>query len=305
MTFNAHLKLLMTLAKLVAQEVDVTAEERTSRLDFVPRPSLKFTLPLARVHWTMPRTVLPADIDSTVRIMREFLRNPIDLDGQTAKDLLRKKRKKAIRRAKRPAPGNNSEDDEIGVERPTKRRKATKRSAELQQFKSAAYIEDSDDAAEADEGFYERELELQRLSRQKMLATGHVAPDETRTEISRPKKTTTQRLLDTQRNSSDEEETSQPVRRAPPSTADSDNESALPSSSQSARERTARQRPAPRRKVRARSSASSPAQSRVDEDEGSQASQPNDISDREDITANGSSKPNGKRRIIAESEEDQ
>lgn len=303
MTFNAHLKLLMTLAKLVAQEVDVTAEERTSCLAI---SSGRISLPLlARVHWTMPKTVLPDDIDSTVRIMRDFLRNPIDLDGQTAKDLLRKKRKKPIRRAKRPAPGNNSEDDEVGIERPTKRRKATKRSAELQQFKSAAYIEDSDDAAEADDGFYERELELQRISRQKMLATGHIAPEETRTDTSRPKRTTTQRLLDTQQNSSDEEAISPPTKRASSSAADSDNESASPSSPQATRERTAAQRPAPRRKVRARSSASSPPQSQVDEDERSQASQPSNISDREDTAVNGSSKPNGKRRIIAESEEDE
>ncbi|KAI5453378.1 Topoisomerase 1-associated factor 1 [Naganishia albida] len=167
MTFNPQLKLLMTLSKLVAGQVDVTAEE-------------------PRVHWTMPKTVLPDDIDSTVRIMRDFLRNPIDLDGQSAKDLLRKKGKKPIKRAKRPAPANNSDDDEVGVERPKKRRKATKRSAELQHFKSAAYIEDSDDAAEADEAFFARELELQKASRQKMLAIGHIAPDDTRTEIARP-----------------------------------------------------------------------------------------------------------------------
>lgn len=261
-------------------------------------------LPVARVHWTMPKTVLPDDIDSTVRIMRDFLRNPIDLDGQSAKDLLRKKRKQAVRRAKRPAPGNNTDDDEVNIERPKKRRKATKRNAELQQFKSAAYIEDSDDAAEADAKFFARELELQKASRQKMLATGHIAPDETRTEVSRSKTTTTQRMLETQRNSSDEEDASQ-RRRATPSAAESDEDSAAPLSPQPTRQRTGGQRPAPKRKVRARTPTSSPTQSLAgEEEEEIQASPIDNISDGEDLTANSSSKPNGKRRIIAESDED-
>lgn len=256
----------------------------------------------------MPKTVLPDDIDSTVRIMRDFLRNPIDLDGQSAKDLLRKKGKKPIKRAKRPAPANNSDDDDVGVERPKKRRKATKRSAELQHFKSAAYIEDSDDAAEADEAFFARELELQKASRQKMLAIGHIAPDETRTEIARPKKPTTQRMSDTQRNSSDEEDASQPRRRATPSAANSDDDgehSASPSSPQSAHLRTAGRQPAPRRKVRARSSGSIPTQSLSGEDgEETQASPIDHTSDGEDLTTNGSSRPKPKRRVVTESDED-
>ncbi|KAJ9100538.1 hypothetical protein QFC21_003581 [Naganishia friedmannii] len=153
-TFNPHLKLLMTLAKLGAKQIDVEGDE-------------------PRIHWTMPKTVNPEDINATIRVMRDFLTNPIDLEGKTAAELLRKKRRKAINRKKRSTAVVDSEFDEVMVERPTKRVK--KRAAELQQFKSAAYIEDSDDAAEADEGFYERELELREISRQKMMNLGHNA----------------------------------------------------------------------------------------------------------------------------------
>lgn len=250
----------------------------------------------------MPKSVMPEDIDSTVRIMREFLRNPIDLEGKSAKDLLQKKRKKAIMRKKRSAPRvENSGDEAVTAGRPTKRRK-TKRAAELQQFKSAAYIDDSDDAAEADEAFYERELELQRINRQKMLTMGHIAPDNDGTEVSRPKKTSTQRMLETQQNSSDDEQPSQRNTTAR-SAADSDNEIASPSSPESTRTRTLGNRPVPRRKVRAASFESSPTRSRVDEEEAG-PSNTEDVSDREGSPRNGFSKTNGKKRIIAESDED-
>lgn len=248
-TFNPHLKLLMTLSKLIAKQIDVEGKERMYNGRVRTWITSEWLSLLARVHWTMPRTVLPDDIDSTIRTMRDFISHPIDLEGKSAEDLLRRKRKKAIRR-KRPTPqvNNSGDEDAIAADRPAKRR-TTKRAAELQQFKSAAYIEDSDDAAEAGEGFYARELELQRASRAKMLALGHSAFGDDGAEAGKRKRPSTQAALEASQQSSDDEEVvgvrpRKTHRRSPHGVAE-----ASPSASPSPKLTTGA-RPVPRRKVR-------------------------------------------------------
>ncbi|KAJ9108278.1 hypothetical protein QFC19_002526 [Naganishia cerealis] len=279
-TFNAHLKLLMTLAKLNPKQIDVEGDE-------------------PRVHWTMPKAVLPDDIDATVRVMRDFLTNPIDLEGKTAAELLRKKRKKAINRKKRTALEMvNSEDEGVMVERPIKRRK--KRAAELQHYKSAAYIEDSDDAAEADEGFYRRELELREISRQKMMAAGHTGDLDSDTVLRGP---TTQKqartVTQTQSGSSEDEGGDEFPASLPAPTGGDD----LSAQGQVSDVRTLAARPAPRRRTKRKKATLSPS-GETDEDnqtvEGMEGG-----SDSENDEVGVKQRTNLKRRIVAVSEEDE
>jgi replication fork protection complex subunit Tof1/Swi1 len=255
----------------------------------------------------MPQSVLPDDIDSTIRIMRDFISNPIDLEGKSAKDLLRSKRRKAITRKKRSATqvDMSGDDDAATARQPAKRRK-TKRAAELQQFKSAAYIEDSDDAAEAGEDFYARELELQRVNRAKMMALGHSGFGDAGAKTSSRNPPSTQAMLDASRNSSDDEE---PVERRSrvSSRRSQQSEPVSPSSPASAHNPTVGARPAPRRKIRrsppSAAGTASPPGSATDDETNAPASPAQAGSDMGDepVTL---PRPSAKRRIVAESDDD-
>lgn len=256
----------------------------------------------------MPQSVLPDDIDSTIRIMRNFITNPIDLEGKSIAELLRRKRRKAITRKKRSSAGvaDGGDDDAVAQGRPAKRRK-TKRAAELQQFKSAAYIEDSDDAAEADEGYYARELELQQASRAKMMALGHSAFGDAGIEAGKRKKLSTQAFPDTAQWTSDDEKTSD----NDPTTArreSMDSDAEIPLSARPPRRPPVGGRPAPRRKVRNSSPSAPRAASRsgvLSEAEGvsSAASAPDDSDPEGPSTI--IPRPSAKRRIFAESDDDE
>jgi len=81
------------------------------------------------------------------------MREPLDLDGARPSDLLKRKRKKAARR-----PRRKSLD---GERLPTRRRQTD----EVQQFKSAQFIYDSDDDEAADAMFFAREAANRDRSR--------------------------------------------------------------------------------------------------------------------------------------------
>lgn len=239
--------------------------------------------------------------------MRDFITNPIDLKGKSTAELLRRKRRNAITRKKRssaqvPDSGN---DDAVAQDRTAKRRK-TRRAAELQQFKSAAYIEDSDDAAEADEDFYARELELQKASRAKMMALGHSASGDAGTGAGKRKRASMQAFPDTARRTSDDEETSDNK----PMTARRESMSSdaeIPLSARPPQRLPVGARPASRRKIRS-SSSSAPRAASVSgvlsESEGiSSAASAHEDSDRE-VSSRILPRPSAKRRIFAESDDD-
>jgi replication fork protection complex subunit Tof1/Swi1 len=248
----------------------------------------------------MPKAVMPEDIDATIRVMRDFLTNPIDLEGRTAAELLRNKRKKAIKRKKQSAAVVDSENDEVMVERPTKRIK--KRAAELQQFKSAAYIEDSDDAAEADEGFYQRELELREISRQKMMNLGHVAvvddnPRQPRSKTQKKAAVDTQMEVD-----SDDDQRHHGGHATASIPNDSDDDTAH------IRNNTARPlgaRPAPRRRTKRTQVTASPSGGTNESPQANQfTGRLERNSDSENDAVGVTQRTSTKRRVVAESEED-
>ncbi|KAI5476063.1 hypothetical protein MNV49_000435 [Pseudohyphozyma bogoriensis] len=115
---NAQFKLLMRLLEWESSEVPESQE----------------------LVWTIPATILPSKLDGDIRIINNFLLDPVDPNGKTAADLLRKKRKAPVRRRK---PRIDDEEGEDG-ETPAKKRQAKKKK-EAENFKSAQFIDDSDD----------------------------------------------------------------------------------------------------------------------------------------------------------------
>ncbi len=104
--------------------------------------------------WHVPRGILPENLEASARIIEQFLREPFDLDGENAQDMLRKKRKKPVRRRRSPSLDGDGET----VRRPQKQ-------TEVQHFKSAAFIDDSDDDEEADREFFAREAQRREANR--------------------------------------------------------------------------------------------------------------------------------------------
>ncbi|GAA5831127.1 hypothetical protein JCM3766R1_006246 [Sporobolomyces carnicolor] len=137
---DAHYKLLMRLLGWTAEEAPESAG----------------------LVWSIPAPLIPSKLDSDLKIIDDFLLDPIDpQNGKSASDLLRKQRKKPVRRKRRIA----SEDEmELGSDGepapPKKKKKQKKREEEEAAYKSAQFIEDSDDDEEANARFFEAEAAL-------------------------------------------------------------------------------------------------------------------------------------------------
>ncbi|KZT54478.1 timeless-domain-containing protein [Calocera cornea HHB12733] len=130
-TKNPHLKLMFRLVKFQAR-------------DEVADP----------MEWYCPATILPSEMEESIKVIDHFLANPFDLDGKKATTLLKKKPKKRRRRNLDDEMAELFSDDEV----PRKRRE--KRNKEKQQYKSAQFIQDSDGDEEAEEAFFRKEAEL-------------------------------------------------------------------------------------------------------------------------------------------------
>ncbi|GAA5903525.1 Tof1p [Sporobolomyces salmoneus] len=112
--------------------------------------------------WSIPAPLPPSKLDSDLKIIDDFLLDPIDpQNGKSASDLLRKQRKKPVRRKRRIASEDEIELGEDGepVPKPKKKRQK-KREEEEAAYKSAQFIEDSDDDEEADARFFAAEAAL-------------------------------------------------------------------------------------------------------------------------------------------------
>ncbi|RSH83343.1 Topoisomerase 1-associated factor 1 [Apiotrichum porosum] len=147
---DPHLRLMLRLLHFDATDVE-SVDEQT---------------------WFLPALVLPSAIEMAVGAVRQFLSDPADVDDEKA--VLRKVR--APQKRARAIPEYDSDGEEIEIVRPPRKRKQ----AEIQTFKSAMFIEDSDDDEEADAAFFAREAllraEMEELAQQRgtatMLATG-------------------------------------------------------------------------------------------------------------------------------------
>ncbi|KAG8990291.1 Topoisomerase 1-associated factor 1 [Tulasnella sp. JGI-2019a] len=124
------------------------------------------------LEWYVPAAILPDELQTSLDVIEQFLKNPLDLNGKKAADMLSKKRKPGrTRRSKRKANddsglsdgggGGDGDDDDLSEgERRHKKIKRAKKKAEEKQFLSAEFIEDSDADLGNDEEFYAKEQEL-------------------------------------------------------------------------------------------------------------------------------------------------
>ncbi|TFY59930.1 hypothetical protein EVG20_g7607, partial [Dentipellis fragilis] len=133
-TKNPQLKLMFRLVRFFVQDDD--AEE---------------------LEWYVPAGILVSDLQRSLHVIEQFEREPLDLGGKRAAQLLSKKAKRR-RRRRRADSGSEAEGAESDEE-PRKKRERKKKEKEV--YKSAQFIEDSDEEFGEDlDAFFAREKAL-------------------------------------------------------------------------------------------------------------------------------------------------
>lgn len=89
-------------------------------------------------------------------MINQFLETPLDLGGKKAKELLSKKTRR--RRRARRSPSNS--DSDVEEDQPKQKKKKEKKQKEKEIYKSAQFIEDSDEEYGDMDAFLEKEKEL-------------------------------------------------------------------------------------------------------------------------------------------------
>jgi replication fork protection complex subunit Tof1/Swi1 len=105
------------------------------------------------LEWYVPSGIAISEIERIQRVIKQFLEVPIDLEGKKASQLLSKKRRRRRRRSPSPA----SDDDAVLSGDEPRRKKKEKKKKEKEQYKSAQFIEDSDEEYGNMDAFLENE----------------------------------------------------------------------------------------------------------------------------------------------------
>ncbi|TNY24515.1 timeless protein-domain-containing protein [Rhodotorula diobovata] len=143
-TVNAHFKLLMRLLSWESSEAPESGQ----------------------LVWQIPASLVPSKLDADLKIVDDFLLDPVDpQNGKSASELLRKQRKKPVRRKRKIASEDEmeiGEDGEVVLKVKEKKKRQAKRKEEEQAYKSAQFITDSDDEGDEarDAEFFAREAAL-------------------------------------------------------------------------------------------------------------------------------------------------
>ena len=122
------------------------------------------------LEWYIPQAILPSELQQSYNVIGQFLETPFDLDGKKVSELFRKKR---ARRRRRRSPSNSGDEAELSDEPKRKRKKKEKEQA---QYKSAQFIQDSDE----EYGDMEAFLEKERLLREKAVLAAAASGDTNR-----------------------------------------------------------------------------------------------------------------------------
>lgn len=107
------------------------------------------------LQWYIPAAILPPELQGILNVINEFLETPFDLGGKKATSFLSKKR---LRHRRAPSP-ESQEDAEVEDDERGKRRKEKKK-REKEHYKSAQFIEDSDEEYGDMDDFLEKEKKL-------------------------------------------------------------------------------------------------------------------------------------------------
>ncbi|EJD01845.1 timeless-domain-containing protein [Fomitiporia mediterranea MF3/22] len=146
-TKNSHMKLLFRLLKFSV--LNENADE---------------------LEWFVPAAILPADLESSLKVINQFIDTPLDLGGKKATQMLTKKSR---RRRRRRAPSSSGSENGISSDDESHKKRAKKKK-EKEKYKSAQFIEDSDVEYGDDEAFWARER-AQREKTERLAAEGKMA----------------------------------------------------------------------------------------------------------------------------------
>jgi replication fork protection complex subunit Tof1/Swi1 len=140
------------------------------------RAPLRTCSDAGELGWYIPAGIDLPDLQQSLTVIEQFEKTPLDLNGKRATQLLCKKRQRRRRRrrerTRRTASGSEGEaaasgddhdhadhDEEDDEDRPRRARKVRER----EQYKSAQFIEDSDEEYGQDiDDFFAREAELRK-----------------------------------------------------------------------------------------------------------------------------------------------
>lgn len=106
------------------------------------------------MEWYVPSTISVAELQRTLNVINQFLETPFDLDGKGVSSLLNKKRRRRRRRS--PSP-DSDEDALLSGDVPRRKKRKEKATKEKAQYKSAQFIEDSDEEYGNMEAFLDKE----------------------------------------------------------------------------------------------------------------------------------------------------
>ncbi|KAH9811884.1 timeless protein-domain-containing protein [Melampsora americana] len=136
-----------------------------------------------RLHWSIPKSQLHTELNVNLKVIDYFLLNPLDHNGKSAAELVKKKRKSKASRQRRTrreksADLNEEEgtlDGDSDDEEGSRRKRQAKKQQEVKQYQSAQFIADSDDEddPERDARFFEQERLLrERINQGAILGMG-------------------------------------------------------------------------------------------------------------------------------------
>ena len=124
------------------------------------------------LEWYVPSGIAISELQRIHNVIKQFLETPIDLDGKKASQLLSKKRRRRRRRSPSPLPDDN--DVSSGDE--PRRKKKEKKKKEKEQYKSAQFIEDSDEEYGGMDAFLEKEKAQREKASLAAAASSGAAP---------------------------------------------------------------------------------------------------------------------------------
>ncbi|KAL4067395.1 timeless protein-domain-containing protein [Scleroderma yunnanense] len=119
------------------------------------------------LQWVVPAKIIPSVLQDRRNVIDQFLQHPIDLDGKKASELITKKTRRR-RRSLSPDTAVELPDDEP-------KRKREKKKKEEKIYKSAQFIEDSDEECGDMEAFLEREKVLRERTAKAAEESGRIA----------------------------------------------------------------------------------------------------------------------------------
>lgn len=114
------------------------------------------------LEWYIPAGINLPDLQLPLTVIEQFEKSPLDLNGKRASQLLQKRRGRRRHRRRRQ-PSSSDSDSEGGNSDPDAPRKAARKARERETYKSAQFIEDSEEEYGRDiDAFFAREAELRK-----------------------------------------------------------------------------------------------------------------------------------------------